>query len=421
MHALTPARIVITAALWLLAVPSQVSAMDPPGYTAPYAETLETLNFPLIAILHALPDWSSDLVADPALAALSADRAARVREAKECSKKPVCLADAWVWTAEDIAVVEAAFRSIIAKPGRARALVAEHMRPSRRFARHGDLPDAELLVTAWADTVAGLNNIIAIYAKGMAPRYPLIDSMIFDAEGQGFTTGLDAHSQVTAQSRQDADLVFDASVQFAAGLLRMNERMNAANYRPVLAAANASAIAVAERTIWSDYRYPALLVFGQGPEDLQSRTGPMSYIRMAWAGELFARELAPFIIVSGGNVHPDRTAFNEAIEMKRILITHHGVPENRILIEPHARHTTTNLRNSARLLFAAGFPTNRPSLVVTDPNTAQYIGSARLIERAREETGIIPGRVSSSDTPFAFEFLPDIAAFHVEPLDPLDP
>jgi uncharacterized SAM-binding protein YcdF (DUF218 family) len=33
--------------------------------------------------------------------------------------------------------------------------------------------------------------------------------------------------------------------------------------------------------------------------------------------------------------------------MKRSLMADYGVPENAILIDPHARHTTTNMRNTA--------------------------------------------------------------------------
>lgn len=418
---MAPIRSVIVASLWLLVVHTPVSAMDPPGYTMPFPETLETLNFPLPALLRAAPGWASDLLADKTLVTLFTDRTARASGAAECPNKPACLADAWIWTVDDIAAVAVSLRRILAQPDRVEALVTNHMRPSGRFARHAGLPDAEFLAAAWADTAAGINNIISVYAKGTPPRYPLIDAMIFDSEDRGFVGSLIAHSQVTAASTQDKDLVFDPSLRYATGLLRMNERMDAANYRPVSGGVNTAAVAAAESTSWADYRYPAMLVFGHGPEDQQSRTGPMSYIRIAWAAELFARELAPFIIVSGGNVHPDRTPFNEALEMKRILIEHHDVPADRILMEPHARHTTTNLRNVSRLLFAAGFPTHQPSLIVTDPITAGYIGGTQLMDRAVAETGVLPGRVLLSNTPFAFEFMPDAAAFHVESMDPLDP
>ncbi|TCO76653.1 YdcF family protein [Chromatocurvus halotolerans] len=411
----------LAAGLWCLAVAACVSAMDPPGYKTPYHETLASLNFPLLPMIHETDDLASLLRNDTSLAALADDRTARVIAAPECTEKPACLADAWLWTEADIATVDAALRRAVSQSQSARALVARQMRPSGRFARHEALSDEGLITAAWSDTVAGINNIISVYAKGQPPRYPLIDSMIFDPEDQGFAASLNAHGQVVASGMRDTDLVFDSSARFATGLLRMNERMDASNLRPVFGGTNAGAVRAVGTVDWEDYPYTAMLVFGHGPEDAQSRTGPMSYIRMARAVDLFERRLAPFIVVSGGNVHPDRTPFNEALEMRRILIEQHYIPAERILIEPHARHTTTNLRNSARLLFAAGFPADRPSLIVTDPMTAGYIGSERLMERTLDETGIVPGLVTSSDTPFAFEFIPHPAAFHVEALDPLDP
>lgn len=410
--------IVVLAAV---AMPGTAQAMDPPRYTAPFADTLETLNFPLLALLRTAPGWATALRTDAALVALAAERAERISVASACAPKPACLADAWVWTADDIAVVGGALRRIAAQSGRTQALVDTHMRPSGRFARHAALADPAFIAAAWADTAAGLNNVIAVYAKGTPPRYPLIDSMIFDAANETFGAVLDAHGQVTAAGTRADDLVFDAPARYAIGLLRMNERTDAAAYRHQLTETNVAASALAAETRWSGYRYPALLVFGHGPEDAISRTGVMGHIRMARAADLFAAGLAPFIVVSGGNVHPNRTPFNEAVEMKRILIEQFAVPAERILIEPHARHTTTNLRNCARLLFAAGLPTERPSLIVTDPMTAQYIGSATLMTRTLHETGVWPGRVTAADTAFAFEFLPDRTAFHAEPLDPLDP
>jgi hypothetical protein len=404
-----------------IAGPAPVLAMDPPGYQAPFGDRLETLNYPLLAMIKSVPAWSAALRDDPALKQLAAQRAARVAGAANCTPQPDCAAAAWAWTPDDIAAVAAALRAQAGKPGMAATLVGTHMRPSGRFARHAALADAALLAAAWADTAAGLNHVIATYAQGQPPRYPLIDAIIFDASQPQFAALLGAHAQVTIAAARDDDLVFDPALRFAAGLLRMNERTDASAFQPLLAGENAAAVAAVRAARWANYRYPALLVFGHGPEDAQSRTGVMSHIRLARAADLYVRGFAPFIIVSGGNVHPNRTPFNEAAEMKRLLIAHHDIPADRILIEPHARHTTTNLRNNARLLFAAGFPTDRPSLIVTDPMTASYIGSAVLLERTVKETGTLPGQVSVSATPFAFEFRPLLAAFHVEPLDPLDP
>lgn len=60
--------------------------------------------------------------------------------------------------------------------------------------------------------------------------------------------------------------------------------------------------------------------------------------------------IAPLVIVSGGAVHGPA---NEAVLMREELLRL-GVTAERILVEPCARHTTTNLRNAGRLMLAHG-------------------------------------------------------------------
>lgn len=403
-----------------LAASAPALAQDPQGYAAPFAETLDTRVFPLFAMLHAAPGWAEALRADPQLRQLAAARAARV-PAADCTPAPQCLADGWTWTAADIAVVDARLRLLIRQPRLAQSLVGGQMRPSGRFARHQALGDADLLAAAWAEAAAGVNRVIAVYAKGEAPRYPVIDSFIFDVKHREYPGVLAAHGVATAAMARDGDLFFDPGQRYATGLLLMNERTDAATFRPLLAGENAATVRAIAGFDWKANPYPALLVFGHGPEDAQSKTGVMGHIRLRIAADLYARGLAPFIVVSGGNVHPNRTPFNEAIEMKRLLVAHHGVPADRILIEPHARHTTTNMRNCARLLLAAGIPANRPSLIVSDHRTIQYIGGRELAERNLREMGVQPGRVEPGPDQFTLRFTPDAAAFHVEVTDPLDP
>lgn len=77
---------------------------------------------------------------------------------------------------------------------------------------------------------------------------------------------------------------------------------------------------------------------------------PRAARRLARAAELLAGGRAATVIVSGGAVHsPD----NEALMMRQWLLDH-GVKETAILVDPCARHTTTNLRNAGRILLAAG-------------------------------------------------------------------
>ena len=408
----------------LFAVASTAStaalAQDPQGYTAPFADALQTRVFPLLAMMHAAPGWNAALRADPELARLAAARSARIPH-DTCTPAPQCLADAWLWTAADIASVSERLGLIMRDRRLGSALVVRQMRASGRFARHTALADTDLLAAAWADAAEGVNRVIAVYAKGEPPRYPKIDAGIFDVSRAEYPQVLAAHGVSVAALQRADDTVFDPAHRYAAGLLMINERSDAGAYRPLLGGDNAATVRAITDTDWKAERHTALLVFGHGPEDAQSRTGVLGHIRLRIAADMFARGVAPFVIVSGGNVHPNRTPFNEAVEMKRLLIEQHGVPADRILIEPHARHTTTNLRNTARLLLAAGFPRDRPALVVSDHATIRYIAGAELTARNLREMGVQPGTLAPGPDRFSLLFTPDPAAFHVEIADPLDP
>ncbi|MFZ2994819.1 YdcF family protein [Sphingobium sp.] len=396
------------------------AAQEPAGYASPFADNVPTRAFPLFAMMRTADGWAQALRDDSVLQTLTADRAARIPTGP-CTPSPQCLADAWVWTDADIALVEGRLRRLVENPKLGKALVAQQMRPSGRFARYTALSDADLVAAAWAETAAATNRVIAVYAKGAAPRYPVIDATTFNMALPQMTDILSAHGVATVAQAKGTDLFFDPALRYAAGLLQMNERIDAGNFRPLLGGDNAGTNRAIGSMNWRGKPYTALLVFGHGPEDAQSRTGVMGHIRLSIAADMFARGVAPFIIVSGGNVHPNRTPFNEAVEMKRLLITQYGVPADRILIEPHARHTTTNLRNCARLLLAAKFPTDRPALVVSDHRTIQYIGSDVLAQRNLAEMGVQPGRLTPGPDQFTLVFTPDPIAFHAEAIDPLDP
>lgn len=413
------ARPLLAFLLGVAAFPVAAPAQDPSGYAAPFPDTLETRVFPLFGMIRTADGWAEALRRDPVLRELAAERAARM-PSDACTPTPHCLADPWLWTKADVTIVDARLR-LLSNDRRLAAALAEPMRRSGRFARHAALDDPALIAAAWTDAAAAINRVIAVYAKGEAPLYPKIDAMIFDPVSPDYGAVLGSHGIATATLKRDGDLVFDPALRYAVGLMQMNERTDAGSYRPLLGGDNGAAVRALGATPWQKFPYTALLVFGHGPEDAQSRTGVMGHVRMRIAAELFAQGLAPFIIVSGGNVHPNRTPFNEAVEMKRLLIEQHNIPADRILIEPHARHTTTNLRNCARLLLAAGFPADRAALIVSDDKTIRYIGAPELAARNLREMGVQPGTIGPGPNPFSLSFTPSPVAFHVEAADPLDP
>lgn len=97
--------------------------------------------------------------------------------------------------------------------------------------------------------------------------------------------------------------------------------------------------------------WPFLIVPGYTPR-FGWRRGlhPKNAARLEVARADLERGLAPAVIVSGGAVHSDE---NEAVLMREWLLAR-GVPPERILVEPCARHTTTNLRNAGRILLDRG-------------------------------------------------------------------
>ena len=144
-------------------------------------------------------------------------------------------------------------------------------------------------------------------------------------------------------------------------------------------------------------------------------------MRLELAVARFRAGKAPFIIVSGGYVHPNQTPFNEAFEMKRSLIKDFGVPADAILIDPHARHTTTNLRNASRLVIRYGMPIDKPMLITSDASQSAYITGTVFRDRCLKELGYQPGVIGRRHSKFDVEFIPGLDSLHADARDPLDP
>ena len=107
--------------------------------------------------------------------------------------------------------------------------------------------------------------------------------------------------------------------------------------------------------------------------------------------------------------------------MKKSLMADFGVPADAILVDPHARHTTTNMRNAARLIYRYGSPYHKKALVTTDPGQSSSIESADFAQRCLRELGYEPQKVLARISKFDLEFLPLIDSLQMDPADPLDP
>jgi len=380
------------------------AAADPARARVRGGSSLQDKNYYLLTLFQELPDAAAAVALDPRLRAIGEDRRERLRQAvATCGSDMDCLAGALLFTAEDAGRVGDELARLAGEPALGCGLVEAEMRPSGMFLLHAGSTDPEMLRSAWLDTVEGLRVAFDSHARSLPP----------DDLARIASDALEGPAGRPAS-------FFEPLLGVVLAALVAQGRDEAGRYEPLEAGENRAACARAVRIDWAAYPYPAILVPGLGPEDEGVPLSPLGRFRCHLAAERFAAGTAPFLVLSGGHVHPDRTPFAEALEMKRYLTGELGVPEDALFVDPHARHTTTNLRNLARLLHRYGLPVERPSLVTTDPFQALYI--ARMLDdRCARELGYLPYRSLNPISAFDVEVLPDIRSLHADPSDPLDP
>lgn len=290
----------------------------------------------------------------------------------------------------------------------------------RAVAQAQGLPAADDGPAAQVDReIAGINMIVGTYALGATPTTAI------DGPGtvspQDHRARLQAADWIAETPRAGSAQRLDPSIDYALALLDMSDRTDAIGHEPLTGGANAAALARAKALDWRRYRYSAMIVTGVGPEIEGEPLSPLGKYHLRLAARRFAQGDIAFILVTGGRAHPRATPFTEADEMRKALIERYGVPAEAIIIEPYARHTTTNLRNAGRLLARIGAPPEAETVIVCNPLQSAYIESARFTERNAAELGYQPGKVVRRVSPNELVFRPYRTSERVDPRDPLDP
>jgi hypothetical protein len=314
-----------------------------------------------------------------------------------CGPDLTCMAQAMIWTPAE---AEAVSRAVATLP----TLPTGDDGPPAQIRREMD----------------GINTIVRTYALGQVPSYPQIDGA-GAIEPQERQARLQAADWLSRTPRDRSAQTLDPSIDYTLALLDVSDRTDAIGYEPLTGGANALAMARAKTLDWRRYRFTAMILTGVGPEIGGMALSPYGKYHLRLAADRFAQGDIPFIIVTGGRAHPRATRFAEAEEMRRALIERYGVPADAIVIEPYARHTTTNLRNSARLLIAMGAPLDDDALIVCNPQQSAYIEDTRFATRNADELGYQPGRIGRRFSPTELAFRPSRASARVDPRDPLDP
>ncbi len=301
-------------------------------------------------------------------------------------------------------------------------MIDHQLRPSGCYQQYIGLPNDSLLLHAWMQAAAGINYIVDQYGLGKRMRYPRIDSASYDINSRYYRTALKDIFAYLGEKDSAMSLFYHPSLAVALQLMDLNGRDEPARFEPLESGENQLAVEAVKKIDWSKYPYATILIPGEGPEIASVALDPMGRMRCDLAVARYHKGMAPLIIVSGGFVHPFHTPYAEAFEMKKYLLTQ-GVPASAIIMDPQARHTTTNVRNADRLMIRYGIPITKPSDIVSTKSQIDYIviPQQHFDERNLRELGYLPyhdkNRVSTHDV----SFYPVMESLQIDPLDPLDP
>ena len=400
--------------------PAQNAVLNASGFNSTYKLTLRNAvqdkNFYLLSLFQQNAEVGKLLRGNKALKKLAKHKYQGLRMAANCNDVD-CFDRLLRFSPITIETVATELKALAKRP-EFKKLVTKDLRPSGAFIKYSHQSDAEMLIAAWRDAANGMNRLLRIYCLGKNPFYKDIDKVSFDVSSEEYRKLLKAKIAEIGLSK-DA-LFFEPTLNFGLKLLEVNRRDEAGRYEPLEEGENKTCLQDLKNIRWHDYPYSFILVLGSGPPDavVLSTIGAK---RVDQAAQLFLDHKAPLIILSGGNVHPMQTPFNEAIEMKKHVMEKFKIPEKSILIEPHARHTTTNFRNAARLVFRYGIPTDLKALVTSSEDHISVATKEGFRIRCSTELGYFPMEFINRVSPIAAEFKPSVASLFFDANDPLDP
>ena len=278
--------------------------------------------------------------------------------------------------------------------------------------------DTTFVRAVWKSVATGINQALGVYIKGERPRYFNIDAISFAPGDEKFLSIIRNDLRKELDNRENSSF-FDIPINMVVNAMLVNERDEAARYEPLTEGMNKDPFESIAGINWDKYNYSVLLVPGEGPSVEGVNIDPKSINRCKLAAQKYNEGVVPFILVSGGQVHPNKTPFSEAVEMKKYLVNDLNIPGRAVIIDPHARHTTTNMRNAARIVYKFNLPSDKKILITTDSLQNAFLLS--MERRFKMELGCLPYRDLKKLDVESSEYYPVRNALQVNSLDPLDP
>ena len=341
-------------------------------------------------------------------------------------KTTFCLLDNYKWSINDSIKLDETLRALYLRNHIPfDKMINIDLRSSGFYQMDINLSNSDFLLRAWGEYVLAVNNIIDQFGFGKKMRYPNIDSASYNTSSQYFKGIVRSMLELVGETSSSKDVFYEPSLKVALGLLDMNDRDEAGRLEPLELNENKKAVGCIRQTSWKNFKYAAIEVPGSGPDVYTLAISPICKIRCGLAAWRFKHGWAPFIIVSGGYAHPFHTPYCEAVQMKKYLMEKCLVPEAAIIIEPQARHTTTNLRNVNRLIFRYGIPTDKPCIFVSTKSQVDWVmdqlPNQNFDARCMRELGFLPYRGKQRISDEDMLFYPTLVSLQADAYDPLDP
>lgn len=409
-------NVLLTALLFLVLSPytySQSAWPDPHYRFIAGPSVLQDRIFYGFTLMERLPGLPRLLEKDSTLYRLRQDYGQRVAHPVSTGD----LAAPLLFSEGTIREVGNSLRALLQQHPKEMGRLISEMRNSGLFQRYAAKTDEGLLTLAWKDAADGVNYILNAYTNGKGLRYPVIDSAIYYVGAPSYRTAVQRVMEQVGQS--DPTLFFQPSLHMALGLLILNHRDEAARYEP-MSVTNEGAYKQIKKTNWDKFPYTAMLILGASPSGSEtiSESGKS---RCRIGADLYHKGMAPFIIVSGGHVRPVGTKYAEAVEMKRYLVDELKIPAWAVMVDPYARHTTTNVRNAVRIALRSGIPVTKRMMCVSDVMHLAYVASPMFTQRCTTELGYMPAADIKQTDLYFLSFLPDPLSLQVNVFEPLDP
>ena len=397
-------------------------AKPDPKYKMLYADNyVSSKNYYFLNLIDQLKPLKALVAQDVVLIKINKAKRQEIQlTLKDCSQEQNCVVKALQFNDQEIDEIGARLASLYRKDNELGKLLNQHIIPSGHYSLFASLPPKEMLRKAWEQDAKAINHTIAVYAGGKKPNYPNIDSLSYKVSSKGYMELMLASANLSLAQTTSNSLFFAPSMLFALQSLELDERNQIADFEPMEKTVNKAAYEHSKTVKWDNYKYSVILVPGAGPDKPGVALSGGGMLRCRLAALQYQLGVAPFIMVSGGAVHPYKTKFNEAKEMKRYLMETLSIPEQAIIMEPHARHTTTNMRNASRLIFRYGFPMEKPAITSTLKSQSYYITDT-VPQRSEKELGYRPYKNGQRLSDTEAEFYPLAISLQLDFDEPMDP